>query len=121
MLVAITGALASGEFLDASLVKQTNIETLITTLDGVQDSALTKLGEIETILVTHPFVKEVATFVVTAKKTEEAIRTGRSILSANWGALFFIIIPRLSGIANITIKVLKISAVGEAIFAASAK
>jgi len=34
--------------LDASLVKQTNIETLITTLDGVQDNILTKLGEIET-------------------------------------------------------------------------
>ena len=34
--------------LDASLVKQTNLETLITTLDGVQDNALTKLGEIET-------------------------------------------------------------------------
>ncbi len=33
--------------LDASLVKQTNLETLITTLDGVQDNALTKLGEIE--------------------------------------------------------------------------
>ena len=37
---------------DASLVKQTNIETLITTLDGVQDSALTKLGEIDTAIDT---------------------------------------------------------------------
>jgi len=32
--------------LDASLVKQTNIETLITTLDGVQDNILTKLTTI---------------------------------------------------------------------------
>jgi len=38
--------------LDASLVKQTNIETLITTLDGVQDNALTKLGEIDTAIDT---------------------------------------------------------------------
>ena len=33
--------------LDASLVKQTNIETLITTLDGVQDNILTKLTAID--------------------------------------------------------------------------
>ena len=59
--------------------------------------------------------------ITMAKKTEEAMRTGRYILYANSGARCFTSIPMLKGIAKTTIKVLKISPVGEAILAASAK
>ena len=80
--------------LDASLVKQTNIESLITTLDGVQDNALTKLGEIDTAIDTIDSVLDASLVKQTSMDTHlsnaEAhlgnIDTGIDVLEACVGS-----------------------------------
>jgi len=80
--------------LDASLVKQTNLETLITTLDGVQDNALTKLGEIDTAIDTIDSVLDASLVKQTSMDTHlsnaEAhlgnIDTGVDVLEACVGS-----------------------------------
>ena len=61
--------------LDASLVKQTNLETLITTLDGVQDNVLTKLGEIDAVLDNIKVDTEAVETAVEALNTRDLLAT----------------------------------------------
>ena len=72
--------------LDASLVKQTNIETLITTLDGVQDNVLTKITNNETLLTaidsdTNAIKVSAAALVVDAAATEVLITATNGLLT----------------------------------------
>ena len=67
--------------LDASLVKQTNLETLITALDAVQDNALTKLGEIETTNnANQVLLTSVAGLITTSNNGLSSIDSGISDL-----------------------------------------
>ena len=61
--------------LDASLVKQTNLETLITTLDGVQDNVLTKLGEVDAVLDNIKVDTEAVETAVEAIQTHTELTT----------------------------------------------
>ena len=61
--------------LDASLVKQTNLETLITTLDGVQDNVLTKLGEVDAVLDNIKVDTEAIETAVEALNTRDLLAT----------------------------------------------